>query len=622
MCGIAGISSSGQDLLAVVRTMNASLRHRGPDDEGTVAISTPGAAAPECFLANSRLAILDLSSAGHQPMCSEHTGNWVVLNGEIYNHLQVREQLRESVTEWKSSSDTETVLRAFDVWGVDCVSRFRGMFAIAFWEAASASLWCVRDRLGIKPFYYFEGSGSFLFASEVRALLASGMVPRILDPIALQGYVRFGSFPEPYTGIAGVRSLGAGHLMRVRRGKADHAEPYWRIEEVIVDQSANAARRLRAELERSVREHLQSDVPVASFLSGGIDSTIITALAARSLAQQLRTYTVGFREADFDESPWAEKVARRYGTLHRKLLLAEEDIVRDIPAAVDAMDLASSDGLNTWVVSRAVAQDGIKVVLSGLGGDELFGGYSSFRVLPRLRRFSRVLGKLPHGLRVLIGGGERAAQITRRGTSLEDRYTTLRSLWANTELRKMDLKNSVHYNLAHISSSFAPLSRISVYELTGYMASTLLRDSDTMSMAHSLELRVPFLDHQFVENCLRMSVASGGDKRVLIDLAGDLLPAGLAKRPKKGFVLPLNHWMRGPLRDFVREGGEALSRSRALPSVFFSDLVERFEADKLGYARVWEFVTLGHWMRRHELEFDAAIPRWRNDASALSAATR
>jgi asparagine synthase (glutamine-hydrolysing) len=354
-----------------------------------------------------------------------------------------------------------------------------------------------------------------------------------------------------------------------------------------------------------VREHLLSDVPVAAFLSGGVDSTVITALAAATSPRPLRTFTVGFAERELDESAQARAAAARCGTDHRELHLSDAEAASLAPEAVAALDLPSADGLNTYVVSRAVAREGVKVVLSGLGGDELFGGYRTFRLLTLAERWSPLLGMVPAPLRrreARGGSGERAAEMTVRATPLVERYESLRSFWSRREMESMGLDPAVGYGAEDPGPAVPPSTRVSVLELGGFMRSTLLRDADTMSMAHSLELRVPFLDHELVESCLRHHAAGRrpwrGYKALLRRAARDVLPAGIADGGKRGFVLPLDRWMRGPLRPFVDDGLAALRASRALPGVDTHVLVRRFESRRLPWARLWELAVLGHWLGR------------------------
>jgi asparagine synthase (glutamine-hydrolysing) len=357
-----------------------------------------------------------------------------------------------------------------------------------------------------------------------------------------------------------------------------------------------------------VREHLLSDVPVAAFLSGGLDSTVVTALAASAAPRALQTFTVGFAERELDESARARAVASRLGTDHREVRLSDGEAASLAPEAVAALDLPSADAVNTYVVSRAVARDGIKVVLSGLGGDELFGGYRTFRLLALAERWSPVLGVVPAAVRrraARAGSGERAAEMTARGAPLAERYESLRAFWSRREMESMGLDPSVACGAEDPGPGAPPATRISLLELGGYLRSTLLRDADAMSMAHSLELRVPFLDHELVLACLRHGAAARrpwrGYKALLRRAAGGVLPAAVGDGGKRGFVLPMDRWMRGPLRPFVDDGLAALRASRALPGVDTGALGHRFESRRLPWARLWQMAVLGHWLERHRM---------------------
>ncbi len=605
MCGIAGIATNcpdGTKPEAAMKRMLGAIRHRGPDDHGCEMVSSNSG---EVWLGNTRLAIQDLSAAGHQPMHDPLTGNWIAMNGEIYNHREVRRALPAPETGWRSSGDTETVLQAYAVWGRDCLRRLRGMFGLAIWDQAAGELWCARDRLGIKPFYCYADEGLFVFASEVRAVLDSGFVTRWqLDERGLAGFVRFGSLPEPWTLIDGVQSLPAGHWLRVRNGSVIEERRYWSPHpaETFNLSAAETAKSIRQQLERAVEEHLLSDVPVASFLSGGIDSSIVTALAAQASSSPIQTFTVGFRDAELDESEYAQAVATRYRTDHQRVLLTDEEAVEMVSEAVAAMDQPSADGVNTYVVSAAVARHGIKVVLSGLGGDELFGGYRSFKLLPQMERWASVANVLPKSIRRMVAGGgsngERAAEMTGAGLSLFDRYNFIRAMWADSELQQMGFIPAV-YSIPEPSPRLTGATQVSLLELQGYMRSTLLRDSDAMSMAHSLELRVPLLDHELVECCLAAQVAGSGQKSLLLKAAGELLPDGIANRPKQGFVFPMDRWMRGPLQQFVADGMSHLNRAGIFPDLELNQFAERFRRRQLAWARLWSFVVLGHWVKAH-----------------------
>lgn len=595
MCGIAGVSyrraAKLEGAKAAVERMVGEMRHRGPDDQGSEMVSD---GAGNVFIGNTRLAILDLSHAGHQPMHDPETGNWCVLNGEIYNHMEIRQALGD--VRWRSTSDTETVLRAYTVWGVSCVERLRGMFAIAIYDASRRSLWCVRDRLGIKPFYYFTGADFFAFASEVKVLLGSGLVPYELDRDGLAAYMRFGSVLEPMTLARGVRSFSPGHWMEVSDGVITREHQYWSLAGSAARSSTDGRESTRDLLETSVREHMLSDVPVACFLSGGVDSSAITACATLHSSEPLRTFTVAFHGTTMDESSDARAVAARFGTQHTEVRLPNSEVAAEVPLAVASMDLPSIDGVNTFIVSRAVRSRGIKVVLSGLGGDELFGGYRSFRLLPLAMKWAGVGGLIPRQFAAWFSGGDRGYEMMRPALSLGERYGVLRALWPETELRRMGVPASA--DLIECPDPGLPVNtQVSLLELSVYMRSVLLRDCDVMSMAHSIELRVPFLDHRLVEHTLGHHVAGKGRKDNLLKAFSDVLSAPTLTRPKRGFELPMALWLRGMLRGFCDQGLAALDREAVL-SVPASEFRSRFYAGKLTWPRLWQLVVLGHWLER------------------------
>jgi asparagine synthase (glutamine-hydrolysing) len=603
MCGIAGVALKRpipKDIVERrVRRMIARLEHRGPDDQGVVVLTDDGSDRASVCLGNTRLAILDLTQAGHQPMLDSETGNWIVFNGEIYNHLELRQELEDGEYKWRSGSDTETILRAYARWGVECVQRLRGMFAFALHDPGRKTLWCVRDRLGIKPFYYASTADGFVFASEVGALLQAGLVERRCDYKGLADYVRFGSVSEPLTLIEGVKSLPAGSWMKVCSGAILQTNEYWALNQAPkkVNEDEPPASAIRRLLESSVREHMLSDVPVASFLSGGVDSSVITALAARQSLRPLRTFTVVFPHSRIDESRYAKAIARRCGTEHHEIDLKDDEVIGLVPTAVEKMDMPSADGVNSFVVSDAVARSGIKVVLSGLGGDELFGGYRSFRLLAFAQRWAPAIGLAPKLVRKWAPGGERAAELTRRGSSLNERYFALRSFWSTQELHSMGVPPGLGTN--HSPEPGPVATMVSVLELTSYMRNVLLRDSDVMSMAHSVETRVPFLDDRVVSYSLRAGAARVSRKGLLLQATADLLPPSIYRRHKQGFELPMDRWIRGPLRAFVQDGLAKLSVSKLLPLVATNQIDRAFLEGRLPWARLWQMVVLGHWAERY-----------------------
>ena len=591
MCGIAvHFSSSGWATPLDLEL----IRHRGPDSRGEWV--SPGGHA---WLGNTRLAIVDLSPTGAQPMMDPGTGNVIVTNGEIYNHRAVREKLGPNV-DWRGTSDTETLLVGYARWGRAVVDHLKGMFAFAIYDAARRELFLARDRLGQKPLYYVVDPDGVRVASEVKMLVSGS---EKITPAAVSAYLQWGACPESELIYSRVQALPAGYAMTIAANGALETWRYWPKEKTFVSPTDNVPVRLRGLIDDAVEEHLLSDVPVASFLSGGIDSSVVTALAAQKLANKLQTYSVGFDLAEFDESAIADEVGRRYGTDHHRIQLSEEQVIESVTEAVDKLDLPSVDAINTYIVSRAVAAHGVKVALSGLGGDELFGGYPSFRDGPRLQLVAALPGFLRSIVSLAGNLGERLADLPSSGDIVEIAHWR-RRFFTDELIRRAGLplqREALEVPVA-LPDDFA---RISWVELNGYMRRMLLRDADQMSMAVSLEMRVPFLDHELVEYVLGLPAAVKkrypGVKGLLVEACRDLLPASVYNRPKAGFVLPMEQWMRGPLANFVEEGVRETVTRQLLPETFVSDLREAFRRGRLHWTRLWSIVVLGHYAKRREL---------------------
>lgn len=591
MCGIAVHFQS----LGRAAPLDLKLiRHRGPDSRGEWASPDGG-----CWLGNTRLAIVDLSPTGAQPMIDPVTGNVLVVNGEIYNHRSVREQLGPNVV-WRGTSDTETLLQGYVRWGHQVLDHLKGMFAFAIYDAARNELFLARDRLGIKPLYYVTDAEGFRAASEVKMLVAGS---NAITAESLSGYLQWGASPEGQLLYANIQSLPAGHAMTIGAQGAIKTWRYWPPAKAFVSQTENVIPRLRELIDHAVEEHLLSDVPVASFLSGGIDSSVVTALAAQKLANKLQTYSVGFDQTEFDETAIAQEIAERYGTDHHRIQLSEEEVIESVTEAVGKLDLPSVDAINTYIVSRAVAAHGVKVALSGLGGDELFGGYPSFRDVPRLQ----LLATLPRFLRRIVGLagnlGDRLADLPATGDAGELARWRRRFL-TDDMIRRAGLPIAMEPRGTAIDlpDDFA---RISWAELTGYMRRMLLRDADQMSMAVSLEMRVPFLDHELVEYVLGLPAAVKkrypGVKGLLVEACRDLLPPSVYERPKAGFVLPMKPWMLGPLASFVDEGLRETTTRNLLPQTFVNEMRAAFQRGRLHWTRLWSIVVLGHYAKRWQL---------------------
>ena len=585
---------------AVVR-MNQAQQHRGPDDCGI-------ASCGEVHLGNTRLAIIDTSSAGHQPMNDPETGNWITYNGETYNFKDLRREL--DTDPWISNTDTEVVLRAYAKWGIDAFRKLRGMFALAIWDDQKQTLVLARDPLGIKPLYYHADGQRFIFASELRALLASGVVPRKLSSAGVDSYLANGSIEEPLTIIEGVRQLLPGHCLQVDR----HLE-LRDIEFAIPDSKGidvnrdDAVARLRSELEESVRLHLVSDVPLGVFLSGGMDSSALVALLSCVSDQRPKTFSVVFDEAAYTEAPFSRAVAERFNTDHSEIRLSEDRLLDILPTAIAAIDQPTMDGVNTFVVSSAVKREGITVALSGLGGDELFAGYPSFR---RALKFGAMPQASKRFLRAASGVGKFALngsvqrqkfwQLLNSDGGSEDVYRISRQLFSTDAVTGLTGREaSNHSSNGHDTDIVNAISRL---ELRGYMTNTLLRDTDAMSMAHSLEVRVPFVDLKLVDYVLSLpgewKISAGGlPKPLLADAMSDLLPREFMARPKMGFTLPFEKWMQGKMRGEISAvlGDEKRMSLVGLSAEAVGRVWRKFlQAPKaVGWSRPWAIYVLAKW---------------------------
>ena len=658
MCSISGIFTIGPDRegsksvgYSSVERMNAALRHRGPDDQGIAEIAVSTASDRQCrlFLGNTRLAILDTSLAGHQPMHDLQTGNWITYNGETYNFRALRQEVGDEYGPWESHTDTEVVLRAYRKWGIESLKRLRGMFALAIWDAGKQQLILARDSFGIKPLYYASFGDSqtdtrhFLFASELRALLASNLVPAKLNGSGLTSFLNCGSIQSPLTILEGVTSLGAGESLTVGVGSvgdfeltaakpsrnASNSAPQPRTR-------ADAVIRLREELEESVRSHLVSDVPLGVFLSGGMDSSALVALMSRVSAEQLRTFTVVFDEKKFTESAHAGFIARSLATDHCDIPVSEEQMINLLPSAMASLDQPTMDGINTYVISRAVKNAGITVALSGLGGDELFAGYPSFARALKLRSLSSVSRSL---LRAAAGIGKIAlkqsvrgrkfAQLARGKLTPFEIYQISRELFSQDEIAQMMSSNVRGSSNGHQSclqgcqaeamsnaSTSNPdwINSISEHELFGYMSNTLLRDTDSMSMASSLEVRVPFVDVNIINYVLTLPGDWKVDnsrpnlpKPLFADAVNDLLPPSFLSRPKMGFTLPFEKWIHRRLRnelDSVFEDHTQL-RTAGLEPKSVSRLWRNFlrSPRSVGWSRPWSLYVLAKWCELNNVQY-------------------
>lgn len=557
-------------------------------------------------------------------MLSADSRYCITYNGEIFNFPELRIELQREGAVFRSHCDTEAILLGWMLHGARFLSRLRGMFAFVLWDKERGLGYLVRDAFGIKPLYVARAGASVLFASEVRALIASGAVERVLSAEGLSSFLHTGSVAEPYTIVEGISAIQPGAVVEVSfRGDipvlgdpqvfAD-AFPGETEEVTSISQSAF---QLRNALRDSVRHHLLSDVPVAMFLSGGLDSSALVGVASEVSDKPLETFTVTFSEAEYSEGELGRKVAERFGTKHHEVHLSGRDLLEALPSAFAAMDQPSLDGLNTFIVSRAVSSHGIKVALSGLGGDELFGGYPSFR---RATHVSH-LWRLPGVVRALsafaaesVRGvqGEKLRLLIRSDAPANGAYRASRMLFGDRQAAELlddaQAPPAWKWQVSPLAKpGMSLLRQVSIEELTGYMRNTLLRDSDVFSMAHGLELRVPFLDPAVVQVAAKAADSSKirGDasKPLLVKSVEDLIPPELLARPKTGFTLPFEKWMRSDLSaelEAMFSGQEAVRAglsSEAARKVWRSF---RSNSGRITWSRPWALYTLMRWAREND----------------------
>jgi asparagine synthase (glutamine-hydrolysing) len=658
MCGIAGaVGNLGPAALnapnrnavtASVERMSAAQRHRGPDGGGLWASDSA-----EVVFGHRRLAIIDLSEGGAQPMVDAATGCVITYNGEIYNFIELRRELESLGEQFRSSSDTEVILKAYGRWGLGVVRRLRGIFAMAIWDPRMRAVHLVRDHLGIKPLYWTRvrnsplGSEVVLFASETRALLASGVVARRLDCGGVASYLSQGFVVGPATMVEGVELLPAAGILTIAPGRrAQDARNnrytlgcYWRPPSSDVRRTTEEE--LRHELSDTVRMQLVSDAPLGIFLSGGIDSSAVAALASEARPGSIHTFTIGFDEAGLDESQYAARVAAAIGSRHTNVTLREEDFLRQLPDALTAIDQPTFDALNTYFVSRAAREAGMTVALAGTGGDELFGGYPSYVELPKMLRAG---AWVPWPLGAAIDGAYRLAcavawnllgrappqtrwgkiaDVASAGGDLLRLYQTSYALFTReaqsrlASARVHAAQRSQDFGLpAEVASAWRDriddseiLHAVSLLELSSFVGERLLRDTDAASMAVSLEARVPLLDWALWEKVAGIDPSRRfspvGKKRLLRDLALERLDPTIFDRPKSGFVLPIGKWAKRSLQPEMERllSDAALVGRAGLQPETVRTLWKSYVAGRPGlyWSRVWSIYALLSWCQSHDM---------------------
>jgi len=623
MCGITGIYGMEETVKAtvVLRRMNDCIAHRGPDDEGTFVV--PGIA-----LGHRRLAIIDLSPGGHQPMQSADGNLEIIFNGEIYNFQETKKLLPSYP--FKTKSDTEVILAAYQQFGAACIRHFNGMFAFAIWDKSKKELFIARDRLGIKPLYYYRNGDQILFSSEIRGLLASGMVPSRINRDALQDYFTYQTVHGPQTIVRDVFCLMPGHHLTIGPGKFEISE-YWSLNGNRSDEAKDQGyeeicKRVNELLTASVKRRLISDVPFGAFLSGGIDSSAVVGLMSRVHTGRVKTFNISFDESAFSEAVYARAVAKRFNTDHHELVLKPGDFLNLLPAALKAMDHPSGDGPNSYVVSRITRENGITMALSGLGGDEVFAGYPIFGRSLKLDEqkwiFSlpapvrRSLGSILHRIRPGIATSKIKQVLNLPDGEFENTFPIARKVQGEMELKNLLAVEGITKDaVAGIVSSelrkghnhIPLLSKVSIAEITTYMQNVLLRDTDQMSMAVALEVRVPFLDYELVEYVLGIPDKYKKPvfpKKLLVESLGDLLPEEIVHRKKMGFVFPWEVWLRNEMKTFCRERIHSLAKRDFIHGAHLLKQWELFLRNDpaVRWTDMWICVVLENWMIENGIE--------------------
>jgi len=608
MCGIAGIA--GRADRTQIQSMVSAMQHRGPDDHGIYQDD-------QIALGMTRLAILDLHPTGHQPMSTPEGTIWIVYNGELYNFKQERQILESHGYSFKSTSDTEVVLRMYEYYGDDFLLRMRGMFALAIYDKRKSGrerFLLARDQFGIKPLLYTESGKNFIFASEIKALLASGLINPVINPNGLRLLLTFGSVYQPNTILENVKMLLPAHKLILENGQEKRIERYWSLG---IDRNTGVrdlsyekqVALMRDALQETIEMQMTSDVPLGAFLSGGVDSSILVALMAQHTDHKIKTFSVGFESEgkSIDESESAQKIAQYIGTDHSQVLVKGSDIVNHIHHIASGLDQPSVDGTNTYFVSMAAKKD-VTVAISGTGGDEVFAGYPWFITMNNYRKIWNIKKYLFYNRDFLT---EYALQYYIFG-STRAKTTINPELWFASQAGLKEYHDVKPLDELPYGS---PVERTSALVLRGYTSNQLLRDIDAVSMCHSLEVRVPYLDPVIADLALSLPDSAklhskifsnpyatyrfSGSKRILIDAGRDLLPKDFDLQPKLGFNMPFDAWLQGPLHEILEDTlSQRCVKQRKL---FNPDTVKiikhRFDTRKIGWTQPWLLMMTELWCR-------------------------
>ncbi|MEP6645560.1 MAG: asparagine synthase (glutamine-hydrolyzing) [Saprospiraceae bacterium] len=617
MCGIAGIFNINHHQLnhSAIGAMINAVEHRGPDAKGKYVDE-------QIAFGHRRLAIIDLNDSANQPMWDFTHRYMLVLNGEIYNYQDIKAEITDYP--FQTESDTEVIIAAYLKWGPDCLKKFNGMFAFALWDTQANELFIARDRVGERQLYYFHSDKYFVFCSEIRGLLASGIVPREVEEKFLREFLMFQAPLSSHTLVKGIKQLHAGHYALIRNGIfQEHA--YWQYQDVAPsnDNYKAAKKKVHDLFIDSVRLSMVADVPVGAFLSGGIDSSLVVACMSELSERPVSTFSISFAEKGFDESGFAQQIASKYKTDHHRIVIKPEEFLYSIEEIFSAMDSPSGDGHNTYLVSKHTRASGIKVALSGLGGDELFAGYHKFLLYNKIIRnkwllmapgiFSSAFAKIMHTTSGSHRNSKFADLLSLTKWNLATVYPELRKSFRSYEADKILSSHmtdeTLENDLVAIDKAtdwMGTLSKATIGEFELYTRDVLLRDTDQMAMAHALEVRVPFFDYRLIEYVLSLPDRHKfphSPKRLLVDALKPKLPENIVNRKKMGFSFPMEKWLRNELSGITDQKLTYLADRKEFNGTVIKDYQVRFhKGDKqILWTKIWQMVVISDWLERNKL---------------------
>ena len=586
MCRIAGIVNNRlqpEEIREKVKAMCRVLQHGGPDDEGVFFDEKN-----HLGFGHRRLAIIDLSSNGHQPMTDADQKVWITFNGEIYNYPEIRDELLKLRAQFKSVTDTEVILLSYLHWGTAAFSKLRGMFAFALYDKAQERTYLVRDTAGIKPIYYFAQNGALSFASEIRAFTTAGIATE-KDPGWPIRFLAFGHIPEPYTTLKNVFSLAKGHFLCWNNASSTYTINAYKetsAKDSITD-IHEARQRVKDALIKAVNRQMIADASIGVFLSGGIDSSLITLLADRQKKQQLKTISIYFNEKSYDEQAYQRIVLDKINGESFSHLVQQQDFETFFPQITNAMDMPTTDGINSWFISKYAHEDGLKAVLSGIGADELFGGYPSFNRIKYLKYLKKIHPSIFSALTGLLPDHYKKLTFLANDHPLAD-YLLLRGLFSPGDIVSLLDTDNKHVEDTLFDTNTVPdlnsynEEHASWFETNLYMQNQLLRDTDVMSMSHGLEVRVPFLDEDFTSTIESIDPSIRFDshqpKKLLIDSFNELLPSTIWNRPKMGFTFPLQQWMTAH---------DEVSNSELYKGKLAQSIIKKFKNNRMHWSKAF-----------------------------------